>query len=237
MLDLNDLDVFYGDAQALWKVSLHVEHGEIVTLLGSNGAGKTTTLRVISGILHPKNGMISFNGTRIDQNEPHQIVRMGVAHVPEGRGLFPNMTVKDTLSVGAYIPQAWREREKTLQWVFSLFPRLDERKGQLAGTLSGGEQQMLAIGRSLMSHPRLLMLDEPSLGIAPIMVELIFKIIQDINRQGVTILLIEQNATVALQVAHRGYVLETGRISITGKSKELAENDHVRKAYLGFYGE
>lgn len=235
MLELKEVDVFYGDAQALWEISFQVEKGEIVTLLGSNGAGKTTTLRTISGILLSRKGTIHFNGTRIDHLPPYEIVLKGVAHVPEGRRLFPNMTVFETLIIGAYIPQAWERRVETLQWVFSLFPILEERKHQLAGTLSGGEQQMLTIGRGLMAQPKFLMLDEPSLGLAPIIVEKIFTTIQDINRHGVTVLLIEQNANIALQIAHRGYVLETGRISLTGVASELLKNDHVKKAYLGLY--
>jgi branched-chain amino acid transport system ATP-binding protein len=237
MLELKGLEVFYGDAQALWDVSLSLEDGEIVTVLGSNGAGKTTTLKAISGILHLRNGSIYFNGARIDRIPSCDIVRRGIAHVPEGRGLFPNMTVLETLTIGAYIRQAWERRVESIQRVFSLFPILKERKHQLAGTLSGGEQQMLAIGRGLMAQPKLLMLDEPSLGLAPIMVEHIFAIIKDINQHGITILLIEQNANIALQVANRGYVLETGRISLTGRASELLENDSVKKAYLGLYEE
>lgn len=237
MLELKDLDVFYGDAQALWDVSLYVEDGEIVTLLGSNGSGKTTTLKTISGIIHPQKGSIQLNETRIDRIPPYEIVLKGVAHIPEGRRLFPNMTVLETLIIGAFIPSAWKQRNEALERVFSLFPILEERKNQMAGTLSGGEQQMLAIGRGLMSHPKILMLDEPSLGLAPIIVDKIFKIIQDINGHGVTILLIEQNANIALQVAHRGYVLETGRITLTHQAKELLKDDHVKKAYLGLYEE
>ncbi len=233
MLELHQVDAFYGDAQALWEVSLRVEDGAIVTLLGSNGAGKTTTLKTISGLLHPRNGSIHLDGVRIDRIDPYAIVLRGVAHVPEGRRLFSNMTVLENLTIGAYIPQAWAKRAEALQQAFSLFPILEERKHQLAGTLSGGEQQMLAIARGLMAQPKLLMLDEPSLGLAPLIVEQIFSILRDINRHRVTILLIEQNANIALQVAHRGYVLETGRIRLAGQAPELLQNDHVKRAYLG----
>jgi branched-chain amino acid transport system ATP-binding protein len=233
MLELNGLDVFYGDAQALWDVFLRVEDREIVTLLGSNGAGKTTTLKTISGLLNPRKGSIYFNEERIDRVPNYEIVCKGIAHVPEGRKLFPTMTVLETLTIGAYVPQAWKKRVEGLQQVFSIFPILEQRKHQLAGTLSGGEQQMLSIGRGLMTQPKLLMLDEPSLGLAPIIMEQIFNTIKDINRYGVTILLIEQNASIALQMAHRGYVLETGRIALTGRVSELLESDHVKKAYLG----
>jgi branched-chain amino acid transport system ATP-binding protein len=237
MLELRNLDVFYGDAQALWDVSLHVQEGEIVTLLGSNGSGKTTTLKSISGILHSRKGSIHLDGTQIAHIPPYEIVRKGIAHIPEGRRLFPNMTVLETLVIGAFIPSAWKHRSEALEQVLSLFPILRERKNQMAGTLSGGEQQMLAIGRGLMSHPKILMLDEPSLGLAPIIVDKIFKIIQDINGHGVSILLIEQNANMALQVANRGYVLETGRITHTDLAQELLRDDHVKKAYLGLYEE
>lgn len=233
MLALRDLDVFYGDAQALWNVSMEVREGEIVTLLGSNGAGKTTTLKTISGLLHPKKGEIRLDSIRLDKVEPSSIVSYGVAHVPEGRKLFPNMTVTENLLVGAYNTNAWGDRHKTLQTVYEIFLVLAERKNQLAGTLSGGEQQMVAIGRALMSKPTILMLDEPSLGLAPKVVETIFETLVEINRKGTTILLIEQNAQIALQVANRGYVMETGQISLEGKTVDLMQNDHVRKAYLG----
>jgi branched-chain amino acid transport system ATP-binding protein len=233
MLALRDLDVFYGDAQALWNVSMAVREGEIVTLLGSNGAGKTTTLKTISGLLHPKKGEIRLDSIRLDKVEPSSIVSYGVAHVPEGRKLFPNMTVTENLLVGAYNTNAWGDRHKTLQTVYEIFLVLAERKNQLAGTLSGGEQQMVAIGRALMSKPTILMLDEPSLGLAPKVVETIFETLVEINRKGTTILLIEQNAQIALQVANRGYVMETGQISLEGKTVDLMQNDHVRKAYLG----
>ncbi|MGA2465722.1 MAG: ABC transporter ATP-binding protein [Thermodesulfobacteriota bacterium] len=233
MLEIDNISVFYGVAQALWDVSLHVKKGEIVALLGSNGSGKTTTLKTISGLLRPRKGSILINGERIDQIPPYKIPFKGVAHVPEGRSLFPGMTVVENLTIGAYIPQAWAGRSEALQRVFSLFPALKQRKHQLAATLSGGEQQMLAIGRSLMAQPTLLMLDEPSLGLAPMIVVHIFSIIQDINRHQVTILLVEQNANIALQVAHRGYVLETGKMNLTGQANELLNNEHVKKSYLG----
>ncbi|MBW1699928.1 MAG: ABC transporter ATP-binding protein [Deltaproteobacteria bacterium] len=233
MLFLDNLDVFYGDAQALWNVSLEVHKGEIVTLLGSNGAGKTTTLKTISGLLHPRKGEVRLGDIRLDQVEPSSIVRHGIAHVPEGRRLFPNMTVAENLIVGAYNTHAWPDRNKTIETIYEIFPVLSERKGQLAGTLSGGEQQMVAIGRGLMSDPSLLMLDEPSLGLAPKIVEMIFQILVNISKKGTTILLIEQNAQLALQIAHRAYVMETGRISLEGEASDLIQNEHVRKAYLG----
>ena len=233
MLKLVDLDVFYGDAQALWSVSMEVKDGEIVTLLGSNGAGKTTTLKTVSGLLRPRKGRIELDDVRLDSVEPSSIVSYGIAHVPEGRRLFPNMTVQENLKAGAYNGKAWPNRLDVEEEVFSIFPVLSERKGQLAGTLSGGEQQMVAIGRALMSRPAILMLDEPSLGLAPKVVETIFRIIGEINRKGTTILLIEQNAHIALQSAHKGYVMETGRIAIQGEASELITNDHIKSAYLG----
>jgi len=233
MLTLNDLDVFYGDAQALWNVTMELRQREIVTLLGSNGAGKTTTLKTVSGLLHPRKGQIRFGDVRLDVVEPSKIVTYGIAHVPEGRKLFPNMTVADNLLAGAYNTESWADRFKTIETIFQIFPVLQVRKKQLAGTLSGGEQQMVAIGRALMSKPSLLMLDEPSLGLAPKMVETIFNVLVDINKKGTTILLIEQNAQIALQIADRGYVMETGKISLEGKAAELMENEHVKKAYLG----
>jgi branched-chain amino acid transport system ATP-binding protein len=233
MLVLNDINVSYGDAQALWNVSMEVRKGEVVALLGSNGAGKTTTLMTISGLLHPRKGQICLDNLRLDRIEPSNIVTYGVAHVPEGRRLFPNMTVAENLLVGAYNSNAWVERLKIMQIICQIFPILAERKNQLAGTLSGGEQQMVAIGRGLMSKPAILMLDEPSLGLAPKVVEMIFETLVDINKKGTTILLIEQNAQIALQVAHRGYVMETGRISLEGKASDLIQNEHVKKAYLG----
>jgi branched-chain amino acid transport system ATP-binding protein len=233
MLVLSDIDVFYGDAQALWNVTIKVREGEIVTLLGSNGAGKSTTLKTISGLLHPKKGEIRLGDVRLDKIEPSSIVGYGIAHVPEGRRLFPNMTVMENLFVGAYNTNAWPDRQETLQTVYEIFPRLGERKNQLAGTLSGGEQQMVAIGRALMSKPSILMLDEPSLGLAPIVVEMIFKILVDLNEKGTTLLFNEQNAQIALEIAHRAYVMESGRISLEGEASDLIQNEQVKKAYLG----
>jgi branched-chain amino acid transport system ATP-binding protein len=234
MLKLTQVDAFYGDAQALWDVELEVGSGEVVTLLGSNGAGKSTVLRAISGLLPIRKGEILFDDVRLDSIDPFKIVGQGVAHVPEGRKVFPSMTVKDNLLAGAYHSNFWGKREETLGGVFHIFPRLSDRRNQMAGTLSGGEQQMLAIGRGLMSSPRLLMLDEPSLGLAPKIVEMIFEIIININKNGTTILLNEQNAHIALQVANRAYVMETGKITLSGAASELADNAHVRSAYLGF---
>ena len=233
MLILSDLDVFYGDAQALWNVTMEVREGEIVTLLGSNGAGKTTTLNTISGLLRPRKGEIRLGDVRLDKIEPSSIVGYGIAHVPEGRRLFPNMTVMENLLVGAYNTSAWPERQSTLPTVYEIFPILGERKKQLAGTLSGGEQQMVAIGRALMSKPTILMPDEPSLGLAPMVVETIFQILVDLNEKGMTILLNEQNAQIALQAAHRAYVMESGRISLEGKASDLIQNEQIKKTYLG----
>jgi branched-chain amino acid transport system ATP-binding protein len=233
MLEVNKISVFYGDAQALWDLSFTVNEGEVVTIVGSNGAGKTTTLRAVAGILHPRHGEITFLGKRIDTLPAHKIVEEGIAHIMEGRKLFPYMSVRENLELGAYTPRAWKRRVKTLEWIYELFPILKEREKQLAGTLSGGEQQMLAIGRGLMSMPKLLMLDEPSLGLAPKLVLLVFDIIRKINKEGVTVLLVEQNVHHALTLASRGYVLETGRITLEGKGKELLENPLVKKAYLG----
>jgi len=233
MLKLRNLDVFYGDAQALWNVSMDVKKGEIVALLGANGAGKSTTLRTISGLLHPKKGEIFLNNTRLDKVEPSKIVSYGISHVPEGRRLFPNMTVLENLAVGAYNSNVWSQRNNMIENIYKFFPILKERKNQLAGTLSGGEQQMLAIGRALMSKPSLLMLDEPSLGLAPKIVEAIFEIIIDINKKGVTILLIEQNVQIALQIAHRAYVMESGSIKLEGEANMLIQNEHIKKTYLG----
>jgi branched-chain amino acid transport system ATP-binding protein len=234
LLKVQDVETYYGTAQALKGVSLKVEKGELISILGANGAGKTTLLRTISGLIEPKRGTIEFEGQRIDRTGAEEIVRLGVSHCPEGRKLFPQMTVYKNLLLGAYVrktdPQGTRE---TLEEVFSLFPVLKDRREQLAGTLSGGEQQMLVISRGLMSRPKLLMLDEPSLGIAPLLVARIFEVIQDINRRGMTILLVEQNAAVALNIAHHGYVLETGEIVLSGGARELLREEKVREAYLG----
>jgi branched-chain amino acid transport system ATP-binding protein len=233
VLQVQDISVFYGDIQALFNLNLQVETGEIVTLLGSNGAGKTTTINAISGILHPRQGTIQFDGQAIHRMAPFRIVEFGLIQIPEGRMLFPDMTVFENLQMGTYSNRARENHQETLDWVSHLFPRLKERFPQLAGTLSGGEQQMLAIARGLMSKPKLLMLDEPSLGLAPLLVAELFRVVVEINQHGVTILLVEQNAIQALETAHRGYVLENGRIALHGKTSELIQNDHVRVSYLG----
>lgn len=234
MLDVKNIDVYYDDAQALWDVSFSVNQGEIVTLVGSNGAGKSTTLKAISGLVPPSSGEIRLEGNRIDRTPAHSIVEMGIAQIPEGRRLWPGLSVQENLELGAYIPAARAVRGETMEWVFQLFPLLRKRRSQLAGTLSGGEQQMLAIGRGLLSRPKLLILDEPSLGLAPLLVDEVFETIQKINGEGMTILLVEQNVNVALAISNRGYVLETGRIVISGSGKELLDDEHVKTAYLGF---
>lgn len=231
MLTVDKINVFYGDLQAIRDVSFEVETGEKTVIVGSNGAGKTTTLKTVSSILHPRSGSIEFLGKRIDQLPPHKIIELGISHVPEGRGLFPRMTVTENLEMGAYTRR--ESKNEMLEQVFQLFPVLKERRNQLAGTMSGGERQMLAIARGLMSKPKLLMLDEPSLGLAPMLVLSIFDMIETINKEGVTILLVEQNVRHALEMADRGYVLETGRITMKGTGKELIDNDYVKKAYLG----
>jgi len=232
MLRVESLDVAYGEIRALKGVGLDVGQGEIVTILGNNGAGKTTTLKTISGLLHPARGTITLEEQSLVDVPPHAIVSRGVAHVPEGRRIFNRLTVRENLMMGAYL-RSDSGVAGDLDRVFGLFPRLAERLTQVAGTLSGGEQQMLAIGRALMARPRLLLLDEPSMGLAPVLVEQIFDTILDINRQGMTILLVEQNAAMALSIAHRGYVLETGSIALEGTAVELSENANVRRAYLG----
>ena len=232
MLKVESLDVAYGEIRALKGVGLEVGRGEIVTILGNNGAGKTTTLKTISGLLHPTAGTIMLEAEPLVGVPPHAIVSRGVAHVPEGRRIFNRLTVRENLTMGAYL-RSDAGIAADLERVFELFPRLAERITQVAGTLSGGEQQMLAIGRALMANPRLLLLDEPSMGLAPVLVEQIFDTISDINRQGMTILLVEQNAAMALSIAHRGYVLETGTMALTGTAAELADNPEVRRAYLG----
>ena len=231
MLEVDDISTFYGNIQALKGVTLHVEQGEIVTLIGSNGAGKTTTLQSISGLLRPKLGTISLGGKIISDKPAHVVAGMGVAQSPEGRRIFNRMSVMENLELGAFVHG--KPDPSDLQRVFSLFPRLEERKRQIAGTMSGGEQQMLAIGRALMARPTVLLLDEPSLGLSPILIDTIFQIIIDINAQGTTVLLVEQNALKALAVANRGYVIQTGKIVLTGTGRELLVNDMVRKAYLG----
>ena len=232
MLTLRSLQTSYGPIKALRGIDIEVRSGEIVCLLGSNGAGKTTTLMTVSGILRPDKGDIIFEGESLTAMPPSEIVRKGICHVPEGRRIFPKLTVHDNLEMGAYSAPS-SDLNRNFEKVFAIFPILKERARQMGGTLSGGEQQMLAIGRSLMSNPRMLLLDEPSLGLAPIMVSRIFKIIQDINREGMTVLLVEQNARAALQLAHRGYVLETGTIQLSGTGEELLCNEDVKKAYLG----
>jgi branched-chain amino acid transport system ATP-binding protein len=233
MLELHDVHSFYGNIHALRGITLSVEKGEIVTLIGSNGAGKSTTIRTISGLMRPRHGEVWLEGQRIDGVPAHKVAAMGVGQAPEGRWIFPKLTVRENLEMGAFTRTDKAGIKEDFERVFELFPRLKERVNQQGGTLSGGEQQMLAIGRALMSKPRLLLLDEPSMGLAPLLVEAIFETIQSINKQGTTILLVEQNALMALYVAHRGYVLQTGEIVLEGPADELARNETVRKAYLG----
>ncbi|NMC75140.1 MAG: ABC transporter ATP-binding protein [Geobacteraceae bacterium] len=233
MLKIHQLNFSYDDLKVLWDVDLEVQEGEIVTVLGSNGAGKSTILKNISRLVTPDSGTILFAGRDLTRMEPHAVVEMGVVQVPEGRRIFPEMTVLENLRMGSYTKSAKRDRRDALERAFSLFPRLREREKQLGGTMSGGEQQMLAIARGLMANPRLLLLDEPSLGLAPLLVKDIFDIIREINRQGVTILLVEQNVYQSLRIAHRGYVLETGRVVLTGRGDDLLKNEHVKKAFLG----
>ena len=233
MLDIKDINVYYGAIHAIKGISLYVNEGEIVTLIGANGAGKSTTLRTISGLLKPKTGTITFLGNDIAGMPAHKIVGEGISQVPEGRRIFAEMTVMENLELGAFIRNDKKTIAQDLKMVFRRFPRLEERKLQLAGTLSGGEQQMLAMGRALMSRPKLLLLDEPSMGLAPLLIREIFSIIVDINKTGTTVLLVEQNANMALSIANRAYVLETGRITISGDAKKLAASEEIRKAYLG----
>jgi branched-chain amino acid transport system ATP-binding protein len=233
VLEVENLHVFYGSIHAIKGISFKVDQGKIITLIGANGAGKTSTLSTISGLVKAKRGKIVFDGHEIQNMPPHAINHMGICLVPEGRRIFPNLTVMENLMMGAFSRKDKQEVKKDIEWVFSLFPRLAERKSQLGGTLSGGEQQMLAISRGLMSRPKLLMMDEPSLGLAPILVEEVFDIVKKINAEGVTILLVEQNAVGALKISNYGYVLETGNVTIEGPSEELLSNDDVRKAYLG----
>ena len=232
LLQVDDIHVYYGSIHAIKGVSFEVHAGEIVTLIGANGAGKSTVLNTISGLLRSKTGSISFNGENISTILPHKIVQKGLAQVPEGRRIFSQMSVQENLEMGAYT-QPNSGVAEDLEQVFALFPRLKERRRQISGTLSGGEQQMLAMGRALMSHPKLLMLDEPSMGLAPLLVEQIFEIIKELHKNGTTILLVEQNAQMALSIADRAYVLETGKVSLTGTGAELIVSDRVRKAYLG----
>ncbi|NLZ49405.1 MAG: ABC transporter ATP-binding protein [Clostridiales bacterium] len=233
MLQLKDVNLYYGVIHALKNVSLHINKGEIVTLIGSNGAGKSSTLRAISGIERIKDGTIEFDGVNISKMNPSEIVSMGLSHVPEGRRVFPKMSVMENLEMGAYTRKDKAEVKRDYEKVFDIFPRLKERKNQMAGTLSGGEQQMLAIGRALMSKPKLLLLDEPSMGLAPLVVKEIFSIIQRISSEGTTVLLVEQNASMALKIADRAYIIANGVISIEGKAQELLHDEKVKKAYLG----
>lgn len=233
LLNVNDINVYYGAIHAIKGVSFHVDEDEIVTLIGANGAGKSTTLRTISGLLKPKTGSITFLGQNIAGVRAHEIVKKGISQVPEGRRVFAEMTVMENLDLGAFVRKDKAGIQQDLKHVFELFPRLEERKNQSAGTLSGGEQQMLAMGRALMSRPKLLLLDEPSMGLAPLLIKEIFNIIVDINKSGTTVLLVEQNANMALSIANRAYVLETGRITLSGKAQDLAASEDVRKAYLG----
>jgi branched-chain amino acid transport system ATP-binding protein len=233
MLEVNAVNTFYGKVRALWDVSLKVDEKEIVALVGANGAGKTTMLDTISGMIHPISGSIQFCDQRIDRLLPYQIVKIGISHIPEGGKPFPDMSVHENLEMGAYHGATWRKREETLEQVYKIFPILKERAGQLARTLSGGERQMLAVGRGLMSRPKLCALDEPSYGLGPLLVKEIFNVIKALRDQGMTLLLVEQNVQQTLEIADRSYVLENGRIVSEGKSRELLQNDHIKKAYLG----
>jgi branched-chain amino acid transport system ATP-binding protein len=233
LLQVDRINVFYGDIQALREVSLSASAGEIAAIVGGNGAGKTTTLKTISGLLRPASGSIMFEGVAIHALSPHRIVEMGISQVPEGRRVFPRMSVLENLHMGSHIPEARKRRESTLTWISSLFPIMQERSKQFAGTLSGGEQQMLAIARGLMSRPKLLILDEPSSGLGPILVREIFEIIRQINHQGTAVLLVEQNVQHSLSIAHRGYVMENGAIVLQGEGKELLKSDYMMRAFLG----
>ena len=233
MLEIKDIEVYYGVIQAIKGISFEVNEGEVIALIGANGAGKTTTLQTITGLISPKKGQITFEGQDITHMPAHKIVSMGMAHVPEGRRVFAQLSVLDNLKLGAFTRKDKEEVEETLIRVYKRFPRLEERKNQIAGTLSGGEQQMLAMGRALMSHPKIILMDEPSMGLSPIFVNEIFDIIQEVSKGGTTVLLVEQNAKKALSIADRGYVLETGRIVLEGNAKELLDNAQVKKAFLG----
>jgi len=233
LLNLENVHSYYGHIHALQGISINVEEGEIVTLIGANGAGKSTTLRTVSGLIHPRRGKITLKGQDISHMDPHQIVKAGVGHVPEGRGIFPKLTVKENLEIGAFVIDDEAEVQRRMDYAFELFPRMKDRMDQKGGTLSGGEQQMLATARGLMLSPHILMLDEPSMGLSPVLVELIFNTIQQMNRKGTTILLVEQNALMALSVAHRGYVLQTGHIVLNDTAENLKKNEMVKKAYLG----
>ena len=233
MLEVKDLEVYYGVIQAIKGISFHVDKGEVIALIGANGAGKTTTLHTVTGLISPKNGHVLFEGKDITKVLAHKIVSMGMAHVPEGRRVFAELSVYENLKMGAYTRKDKNEIEESLKNVYKRFPRLEERKNQMAGTLSGGEQQMLAMGRALMSRPKIILMDEPSMGLSPIMVNEIFDIIRSVSESGTTVLLVEQNAKKALSIADRAYVLETGKIVLEGKAKDLLEDDSIKKAYLG----
>jgi len=233
MLKIDKLNFSYGDLKVLWDIEMEVNEGEIVTVVGANGAGKSTTLKNISRLVAPNSGEITFNGTRLNNLESHQVAELGIIQVPEGRKIFPEMTVLENLRMGSYLKSTRGDREANIDKVFNLFPRLRERAKQLGGTMSGGEQQMLAIARGLMGNPKVLLLDEPSLGLAPLLVKFIFEIITEINKQGVTILLVEQNVYQSLRISHRAYVLETGRVVLSGTGEGLLSDEHVRKAFLG----
>lgn len=233
MLEVTDLDVHYGDAQALWDIGFHVRESDIYSIIGSNGAGKSTILKTLAGLLHPSSGRVEFLGSRVDGEDADVMVDLGLSLVPEGRELFSQLTVLENLELGAFIKRARPFMEETIEWVGNLFPIIKERKNQLAGRMSGGEQQMIAIGRGLMSRPRLLMLDEPSLGLAPIVAKTIFETITNLNTQKVTVLLVEQNIHQALKIAHHAFVLKTGRVTMMGKGEELLEDPEIQKAYMG----
>jgi branched-chain amino acid transport system ATP-binding protein len=233
MLNVSGIDVFYGDLQVLWGVSFEVREKEILVLVGANGAGKSTTLKAISGLLKPRKGTIEFNGVRLDQLSPDRVIGQGVVHVPEARRLFREMSVEENLIMGSLSPDAKKKRYETMDWVYELFPRMKERRKQAAGTLSGGEQQMCAIGRGLMALPKIMMFDEPSLGLSPILVQEVFEIAKRINKEGVTVLLVEQNVRQTLAMCDRAYVLENGRVVLEGTGKSLMDNPHVKEAYLG----
>ena len=233
MLKIEKLNFSYGDLKVLWDVDLEVNEGEIVTVVGANGAGKSTTLKNISRLVKPSSGSITFLGKDLVKMQSHEVVEAGLVQVPEGRRIFPEMTVMENLRMGSYVKATRADRQKNTDWVFELFPRLKEREKQLGGTMSGGEQQMLAIARGLMANPKVLLLDEPSLGLSPLLVKNIFDIITNINKQGVTILLVEQNVYQSLRIAHRAYVMETGRVVLTGEGEELLNNEHIKKAFLG----
>lgn len=233
MINIRDINVYYGDVQVIHNLSMKIEEGKTVALLGSNGAGKTTTLKTISGLLSPKSGEIFYGDKRLDKIPPNMIISHGISHVPEGRRLFPQMTVEENLLMGAFEKSLWGKRKEKLESVYEIFPRLKERRLQHGGTLSGGEQQMVAIGRALMSTPKILMLDEPSLGLAPKIVESIFELLQKLNKKGITILLVEQNVNVALEISDSAYVMETGKIVLEGNAEDLMDNVYVKQAYLG----